>query len=228
MATKLYLRGTTGQLADTPSAEQSSALPSGIDYTGTIVRGDLLSTPGASDTGILLSTTASISEHSGCFGIWASADLEAQTITGSQTWTYAATGTESNNNANAFHAAALYIWRPSGSGTGSVVKTIYDAATDLDVEFLSASPTTPTSGAVISLAGAAGDFLCNAGDVIVIEGWVHHPNQGNANARNIRLFYDGATDVTSTGTGGAAYISVPQTLSFAGVANVFSVGNLAI
>jgi hypothetical protein len=203
VATRLYLRDLTSSNAPT-AGEKSAALPVGTfkGNSGTVESLSLSTTKGNSDVSTSITSLAQTAHQDGYIARFTSDPLTAQTIP-AQSWTCAIKCQESNASANAFFVLSLYIWRPS---TSSVVGYIYDSDTALSTEW----PTT-AAGRVFTISGAA--ITTQNNDVLVLEVW-YHATQGQSQSYTNRIYYNGATDVTSGGTGGGSYIESPATLSF--------------
>ena len=139
--------------------------------------------------------------------MWASEELSAQVLTGSQAgWILALAGYESSAQMNLYPRMFAYIWR-SGSGN---VKTII-APTSGGTEISNASET----GYLITATGAATDFNILLGDRLVVEWWWDIQNTKSSNY-TATGYFDGTTDpVEATAvTSAASYFLSPQTLNF--------------
>jgi hypothetical protein len=209
VATRLYLRDTPSYEAPT-AGKKSTALPNAASTSGNsgnpfenrsllTVRGETV--PDSTISITSLATTAHTDQYIGRF---TSRKLAAQTIA-ANTWTAGLMALETNTGANSLHQLSVYVWRPT---TSSVVGYIYDAHTDLGVEWLAG-----LDGQVLNFSGAA--VTAEQGDVLVMELWRHTAAQGAATAWAQTHNYNSYVDVTgSTTADPASYLETPQNLTF--------------
>ena len=187
MPTRFYFNGNVENNLS-PAASQSTTLPDGTNVTSnrSVTTGSspnldkclLDPNTGFSDVRLAITTAAQTTRQSGRFGILTTTKLDAQTIP-AQTWTVRSYYSESNNNANAFLAVALYVWRPS---TNSKVGTIYDANTQLGTEWT-------ISGGYISATFSGSSLAILEGDVLVLETW-YTAAQGKAASYTVAMWFD--------------------------------------
>jgi len=187
MPTRFYFNGNV-ENNRSPAASQSTALPNGTNVTNnrSVTTGSspnldkclLDPNTGFSDVRLAITTAAQTARQSGRFGILTTTRLAAQTIP-AQTWTIRSYYSESNNNANAFLAAVLYVWRPSSS---SIVGTIYDNNAQLGTEWT-------TAGGYITSTFSGSSVTAQDGDVLVLETW-YTAIQGKAASYTVAMWYD--------------------------------------
>jgi hypothetical protein len=204
MATRFYLLTDLAATAPSPG-EKSTALPVGTfnDQASGADEGYALSTSiGTGATGFDNTTLAQTGHQDGWLLRHSSPPLAAQTVN-ANTWTIALSVVESNNNANAFLALSVYLWRP---GSSSVVGYIYDSDTPLGTEW-----TTTQAGQVITFSGSS--VTAQDGDLLVLEVW-EHATQGMTTSYTVTVYINGTTAVTAGGTETGSYLETPQTLTF--------------
>lgn len=200
MATRLFLRNTTGNTAGYAGTEKSTALPVGdLDDAGNGAR-DLETTKGSSQTSVTNATLAQTAHQDQYLGKWISDPLTGISSIDANTWTLALAVSESNGNLNAFTVASIYVLKNDDTVRGY----IYDSDSPLGAEFA-----TSEDGQVYSLAGSAVASVVST-DRLVVEVWVH-ATQSMAQSGTITIFFDGTTDVVdSTTTDAASYLETPQ------------------
>jgi hypothetical protein len=159
MATRLYFRDETSSNAPT-AGTKSTALPNGTDNSLTANDSQSLLLTTGTDIQVDITTLGQTARQSGRFARFTSEPLASQTIS-ANTWNYTLRNREANNNANAYKAASIYVWRPS---TSAVVGYVYDSNAEIGIEW-----TTIFTNDSSNITGSA--VTATNGDVLVIEVW---------------------------------------------------------
>lgn len=200
--TRFYWRTNTGTArSGVPTSSQSTTLPNGTNTTGTITVGNLSTDIGTTLNSRSINSAAQTARQSGLYGIFSSFPLAAQTVS-AQTWTMFVGNASGNNRANAYAAAALYLW------DGSSATMIYDSSAQLGTEW-------STTTSVESFTASLPSFTVSQGDLLVLEVW-YTAAQDKSSSYTNTLYWDG-TDDTTTGNGNsspASYIESTSTISF--------------
>lgn len=192
MATRFYLSTATSTYAPT-AGTKSTTLPSGTNNSPAPAESRSLAivNPNSTNTDTI-NSLAQTAAQSGYFARFTSDRIVAQTVS-ANTWTFVLDTAEGNNNANAFLAVCMYVWRPSNS---SVVGYLYNSASAIGAEW---------SGSLgpITYSVSGGAVTAALGDVIVIEAW-YIATQAMATSYANQIRYGTSTQ----------YLETPQNLDF--------------
>jgi hypothetical protein len=205
--TRLYLINGTAP-AGTPTSENSLALPNGT-ATGTPSTAPLSTSFGSGAVLHSINTTADTVHRDYCRFIFGWTIPVTQEIAANN-WTFAMGGVEGNGASNQNFEFSLYVYRP---GTG-VIGRIYDAHDTSLAGLFAEFPTSSTTAGVVGTISGSAVPGAVAGDLLVLEVWVHAA-QSMGTAYSSDVDFSGQADITqgsSLGTTGAAYISTPQDL----------------
>jgi hypothetical protein len=165
-----------------PGGSRSAALPNGTLNTNSPhneYNSGLLNPSTSFDLVRLeFATLGQTARQSGRFAVMSSTSLAAQTISAG-TWTFNSYASHSNNNAQAFYALSLYVYRPS---TDSVVAYIYDSNAELGTRFT-------VSGGFINFTISGSEVTAAEGDVLVLEVW-YTSAQSQSKSFAVASFFD--------------------------------------
>jgi len=190
MATRLYFRDIVSP--DTPTAgSKSVALPTGTNNSLTANDNESLLLTQGSDVQVDITSLGQTARQSARFARFTSEPLASQTIS-ANTWNYTLRNREANNNANAYKAASIYVWRPS---TSAVVGYVYDSNAEIGIEW-----TTNFTNDSSNITGSA--VTATNGEVLVCEVW-YTAAQGAAKQYTISIQYNASS-----------FIETPQDLTF--------------